>query len=31
MTTPHTTKTEASAGQAEEFEVLLISDDLEPG
>ena len=31
MTTPHTTKTETSAKQAEEFEVLLISDDLEPG
>ena len=31
MTTPHTAKTEASAKQAEEFEVLLVSDDLEPG
>lgn len=31
MTTPHTTKTETRTKQAEEFEVLLISDDLEPG
>ena len=31
MTTPYTTKAETPAKQAEEFEVLLVSDDLEPG
>ena len=32
MTTPSTAKTDAAAGaEGEEFEVLLISDDLEPG
>ena len=31
MTTPHATKTETPPKQAEEFEVLLISDDLDPG
>ena len=31
MTTPHTTKTEPRTKQSEEFEVLLVSDDLEPG
>ena len=31
MTTPQAAKAEPKAKQAEEFEVLLISDDIEPG
>ena len=31
MTIPHTTKSQTPAKEAEEFEVLLISDDVEPG
>ena len=31
MTTPSKSTTETSAGEAEEFEVMLVSDDAEPG
>ena len=31
MTTPFVAKTEAPAGEGEDFEVLLVSDDLDPG